>query len=145
MTYGSMHRATREYVGTRLEQSNLTWAKLGVEPCMEIDERDKDSWAYCVLPHDHNEIGAPRNTRQHLFVVLGEALDIYQFSVICDGALDEEFCAVTDYEVNLADWLAEHCRLSITDGEIENFEIIVTNYVEEDAGEVRYRVSSWDD
>ena len=144
MTYGSMHRATREYIGERLKQSNLTWSKLGIEPCMEIEERG-DELAYCTLPNDHNSVGAPRNMRAHLFLLPGTQTEIYEFSIICDGALDEEFCAVTMYEVNLADWLAEHCRKSIEDEEIENFEVIVTNYVFDDAGEVRYRVSSWED
>lgn len=34
----------------------------------------------------------------------------FEISVVYGGALDEEFTVVTEYEVNIADWIAEQCE-----------------------------------
>lgn len=66
---------------------------------------------------------------------------VYEVSVIYGGSLDEDFyLGDTGYEVNIADWIAELCaREASTDS--ESWEILVTEYLEEDAGPVRYRVT----
>lgn len=121
MPYGSVLETTRKWLTKRATESNISMDKLGLEPDMSFEEYEDQS--------------APDN--------------LYEISVIYGGALDEEFYVQTIYEVNIADWIAEQCaiesRRNGTPGEpLEQWEIIVSEYAFEDAGTVRYRVSSED-
>lgn len=115
MPYGSMHETTREYLIKRAQQSSVPLEKLGFDPDMSFEESLEE------------DVHAPDN--------------LYQISVIFDGALDEEFYVQTDYEVNIADWIAEQCAEEATHNEGASWEIIVQEYAYEDAGPVRYKVT----
>ena len=81
MPYGTITKFTREYLTKRAAESNIALDKLGLD---------------YEFPEEESEL---------------EKLDNwYEISVIFEGALDEEFYVVTDYEVNIADWVAETCR-----------------------------------
>lgn len=61
---------------------------------------------------------------------------LYNVAVIIDGALDEEFTIEGIYEVNVADWIADDIEASHPD---KAYEVIVSEFVLEDAGSVHYR------
>lgn len=119
MTYGSVTQHTREWLTLRAEQSGISLDALGLEPDFDqwFDENDE------LKP----DVELPSN--------------LYMISVIFGGALDEEFYVLTNHEVNIADWLAEDCRNEVEKQPGESWEIIVTEYMHEDAGPVRYRIS----
>jgi hypothetical protein len=118
MTYGIINAQTRDWITHRAEQSGI-----------ELDRLGLDAGApECGLP-GHEEVFIPDN--------------LYEISVMFEGALDEEFLVQTDCEVNIADWIAEGCRAtSMLLGGERNWEVIVTEYAHDDAGPQRYRVSS---
>lgn len=63
-------------------------------------------------------------------------------AVIFGGALDEEFPFWDSmYAVNVADWLAEQCAEESARQGGEDWEIIVSEYIPDDAGSVLYRVT----
>jgi hypothetical protein len=107
MTYGSVSEETKELLYLRAHQSNLETDKLGLNP--DFDYEDPESW--------------PPN--------------LYEISIIVQGALDEEFYVVTDYEVNIADWIAEDLR----DNNAGDFDVMVNEVMYEDAGILKYRVT----
>jgi len=108
MPYGSVSEETRELLYVRAHQGNLETDKLGLNP--DVDYDDPESW--------------PPN--------------LYEISIIVQGALDEEFYVVTDYEVNIADWIAEDLR----DNEyVSDFVVMVHEVMYEDAGILKYTVT----
>lgn len=118
MPYGTISEQSRAYIEYRARQSGIDLEKLGLEPEMPDLESEAD------------EVPIPDN--------------LYEISVIYAGALDESFYVQSDYEVNIADWLAELCRNDVaneTQSSSSSWEVIVTEYAHEDAGAVRYRVS----
>lgn len=110
MTYGTPSPETVELLHLRAHQSGLDTDKLGLNP--EIDYEKPESW--------------PPN--------------FYSISIIVGGALDEEFDVVTDYEVNMADWIAESLR---DDANImaEDWSVMVHEVMYEDAGILKYQVT----
>lgn len=107
MPYGTPSVETVETLHLRAHQGNLDTDKLGLNP--EIDYEKPESW--------------PPN--------------FYEISVIIGGALDEEFYVVTDYEVNMADWIAE----SLRDSHVTDFSVMVHEVMYEDAGILKYQVT----
>lgn len=114
MPYGTISQATEELLKRRAGEGNIPVEKLGLDPEMpSIPDRIPDN--------------------------------LFAISVIVNGALDEDFYVLTDYEVNIADWIAEDLRETArvqesTPNAIEDWEVLVTEVVYEDAGPVRYRV-----
>lgn len=129
MTYGAMHTTTKELLQTAaLEQG---WF-------------DKVTWPDEL---DWEEIEDEGDVPENL----------YQFAVIFEGALDEEFYLATDYEVNIAELLAQSCRDEAAsalrnDDSVEidyhestpAWEVVVTEYAYEDAGPVKVKITSGD-
>lgn len=64
---------------------------------------------------------------------------VVEVAVIWDGALDEDFYMDRLYAVNVADWLAEECaNESEADPDHPSWEVLVTEYVPDDAGSQVY-------
>jgi hypothetical protein len=118
MPVGTIHKTTRELIERRAKQSNIELSRLGLEP-------DMDTWL-----DDEGNIKAelPDN--------------LYAITVIFGGALDEEFFVWTDYEVNIADWIAEQCAEESRKQGGEQWEVLVTEWIPDDAGPLRYRTAS---
>lgn len=109
MPYGTPSAETVELLHLRAHQGNLETDKLGLNP--EVDYDEPESW--------------PEN--------------FYDISIIIDGALDEEFSLVTDYEVNIADWIAESLR---DDPEVDcSWAVMVHEVMYEDVGILKYQVT----
>jgi len=111
MPYGTPSVETVECLHLRAHQGNLDTDKLGLNP--EIDYEKPESW--------------PPN--------------FYEISIIVGGALDEEFYVVTDYEVNMADWIAESLRDDPNMVEGETWQVMVHEVMYEDAGILKYQVT----
>jgi hypothetical protein len=120
MTYGTMHDTTRKLIERRAAESNIELSKLGLEP-------DLNTWF---------------DDEFQLKVGVELPANLYEISVIFGGALDEEFLVWTDYEVNIADWIAEQCREESEKQDDETWEILVSEWMPEDSGPVRYRTAS---
>ena len=138
MTYGTPQAQTYAYIRTRAEQSNISVDQLGIMPCMSVKgDEDDERWEYCMLPFNHEGVDEYEPQPDNLFT----------FSVIVDGALDEEWNARTIYEVNIADWIKELLdqELDVHEGETADYLILVTRYAFNDVGEQVYRISSHDD
>lgn len=108
---------TQEYLKRRAEQSGLKYEDLGVDPDVSFLFHDEDE-----------EVSIPDN--------------LFTITILFDGMLEEEFYLWSDYEINVADWLAEDCERIA--GKDEDWEVIVCPYVIDDAPPVHYKVSSWD-
>lgn len=125
MPYGIMQESTRELITRRAAQSGIPIERLGLDP-------DFDKW--------YDDKGEPKGGT---FAEIGALFpdNLYEISVIFGGALDESFYVETDYEVNIADWIAEQCREESDKQGGEQWEIIVSSYMHDDCGPVRYRVT----
>lgn len=121
MPYGTVRPETREHILLRAHQSGIDVSKFTFEPSFDFEDDPTVNGG--VQPDD-----------------------LYEFSVIYGGALDESFYMLTDvYEVNIADWIAELLRTeSEADADHGDWSVIVTEYAYEDAGVQRYRVDSVD-
>jgi hypothetical protein len=116
MTYGTISEATKLHILKRAEESGIAEFKLGLD--FEFPE-DLDFYAEQV---NWNQ---PDN--------------LFEVSIFAGGALDEEFTILSDYEVNIADWIAETLR---SNEEVEDWEVLVTVWTYEGGGAVRYRVNN---
>lgn len=128
MPYGSMNASTEKMLGELAVKNGWLYPQIDFdpEPGHTADCRQKD--------RDHDE----NNTCDRPW-----AENVYEISVIFGGALDESFYVGGDYEVNIADALAEDCRTEAAKQDGESWEVLVTE-ADSDSGVVRYRVSSWD-
>lgn len=122
MPYGGIQKSTRDHLAKRAEQSGVPFDKLGIEV-----------WTH--QPDCNGSVAEDTCT-------CNGADNTYEITVIFGGALDEEFFVTTDYEVNIADWIAETCAEEAAKQDSESWDVIVAEPGGEGAtGVVRYRVS----
>lgn len=120
MPYGTISENTRKWIELRAAQSNIPLEKLGLDEYVHTND--------CPAGVDEDED-----------CICNGADNTYEISVIFGEALDESFYVTTDYEVNIADWIAEDCANEVLKQPGESWEVIVTE--PNDSGVVRYRVS----
>jgi hypothetical protein len=65
----------------------------------------------------------------------------HEFTIIIEGAVDEEFVAYTIYEVNIVDWVAEQLREELN--EAADWEVVVYPLTRHDGDSPSYRLTSW--
>ena len=111
MPYGVILDSTRNYLLHRAAQAGVEPAGLGLEY----------QW-----PDDEDHL-SPEN--------------LYEFTVIFDWVLDEQFYAATDHPLTIADWIADQCREESARQQTEQWAVIVSRYHPDDDGPVRYHVS----
>jgi hypothetical protein len=120
MNNGELREHTLDWVTKRAIQSGVSLDKLGIDP--DLDE---------YLDED----GATRpgvTLPDNLFII----------TILYDNSLDETFCILGDYGVNIADWIAEDCENEATDGEY--WKVILSAYSQEPGeGETQYWVDSY--
>lgn len=118
MPYGTISTVTRDWLVARAARDGITEDQLGLEP--ELPDLESEA----------EEVPIPDN--------------LYEISITFDGALDEVFYVQTDYEVNIADWLAEQCAEESAKQEGESWRIDVAFYSISDdyPGEYKYWVES---
>lgn len=115
MPYGTIRQITKDHLLARAKDSGLMEVDLGIEP--EWDEESNEP-----LPDN-----------------------LYEIAVIYGGGLDESFYIQTDYEVNIADWVAEMLKQeSEADADHADWSVIVSTVTLNDTSETHYRVSSDD-
>src|SRR4051812_28788785 len=100
MPYGTVRPETRQHIESRMREEGIPLEAIKWEPDMFFeDSRSEDP-----IPED-----------------------LYEIAVIYGGALDESFCIITCYEVNLVDWIAEMCMTeSLADADHESWSVIAT-------------------
>lgn len=138
-----MEPMTRDMINTRAEQANVT--DRYVEPCQSLPPYvDSDhSVYYCTKSYDHVN-GKTLDERRHRWTELKDIPNLYTFTITCDNSVEEEFQLITDYEVNIADWIAEDLQDAVSHDDIESWEVKVAAYrfSSEEKEEVKYAVRS---
>lgn len=136
MPYGTMHTLTNEWIKQRATHSGILIAQLGLEPDLDFLECEGHESLSGAIGNVEYCDGSCRSTRD-------VPDDLHEITVIFGGALDESFYVQTDYEVNIADWIAEQCRHEAEKQDDETWEIIVTRPTFNDSAEdtVIYRVT----
>ncbi len=134
----SIHPFTKDYIQNHSRLCGIEPNKIAVDPCLE-EFGDDGSITYCIRQENHEG---------DCHFVSPDMLDIYEFFVVYDGAVDEEFYAITIYEVNVADWLAQSCRDEVEnyDGEyLPTWSVEVYNFPRTEGDSPKYKVSSEDE
>lgn len=118
MTYGTMHKITKEWLIARAGQSGITEEQLGLDPDLTPYTEGEDVIPDCL----------------------------FEITVHFGGALDESFYVLTAYEFNIVDWLASQCAEESSKQEDEPWSIYCYNVIYEGldlvAGNLRYSRTS---
>jgi hypothetical protein len=151
MTYGSISPATKEYLEDRASETGILVDKLGLDVLVHTtDCAIGVAQVMSQLEIPHHAVAKSELAARKIEALKwlddqdcscdGDVNWSYSVSIIFGGALDEEFYVTTDYEVTIADWLADQCREEVrTKQPGEQWEIIVSEVG--DTGVVRYKVS----
>lgn len=97
---GVGHRA---FIETRATQSGVL-DKFILDPCLWVNEIDGET-LYCDLPSEGH------GDSTHRMLESDDLDPLYKFIISYDGLVDEEFTALTIYEVNIVDWLVESMEM----------------------------------